>query len=195
MQDTSVSCSAGRRHSSDLATLWLWLRPAAAAPVPTPGLGTSRCLRCGHERKEEWNEGRKEGRREDRVIEVSSNWQNQEVSSHLCLNGHRKRVIPHLTAITTRKRLPYGQVEDDSHNEPGAWVILSLAPERTGDVKEEPAKESDSEDGHSHFQKLHLRAERKQGRNTQNCCLSHLPVSCLEMTEPQTIHKTDVSGP
>lgn len=53
-------------------------------------------------------------------------------------------------------------MEDDSHNEPGAWVILSLAPERTGDVKEEPAKESDSEDGHSHFQKLHLRAERKQ---------------------------------
>ena len=28
-----MSCSVGRRHCSDLALLWLWHKPAAAAPV------------------------------------------------------------------------------------------------------------------------------------------------------------------
>ena len=29
----AMSCSVGHRHDSDLALLWLWCRPAAAAPV------------------------------------------------------------------------------------------------------------------------------------------------------------------
>ena len=29
----AVSCGVGRRHSWDLALLWLWRRPAAAAPI------------------------------------------------------------------------------------------------------------------------------------------------------------------
>ena len=28
-----VTCGAGRRHGSDLALLWLWLRPGATAPI------------------------------------------------------------------------------------------------------------------------------------------------------------------
>ena len=32
----ALSCGAGRRHGSDLAWLWLWHRPAATAPIPTP---------------------------------------------------------------------------------------------------------------------------------------------------------------
>ena len=28
-----MSCGVGRRHGSDPALLWLWLRPAAAAPL------------------------------------------------------------------------------------------------------------------------------------------------------------------
>ena len=28
-----MSCGVGRRHSSDLALLWLWYRPAAVAPI------------------------------------------------------------------------------------------------------------------------------------------------------------------
>ena len=30
----AVSCGVGRRRSSDLVLLWLWWRPAAAAPIP-----------------------------------------------------------------------------------------------------------------------------------------------------------------
>ena len=29
----AMSCGVGRRHSSDLALLWLWYRPAATAPI------------------------------------------------------------------------------------------------------------------------------------------------------------------
>ena len=28
-----MSCGVGRRHSSDLALLWLWCRPVATAPI------------------------------------------------------------------------------------------------------------------------------------------------------------------
>ena len=28
-----MSCGVGRRRGSDLALLWLWYRPAAAAPI------------------------------------------------------------------------------------------------------------------------------------------------------------------
>ena len=28
-----MSCGVGRRHSSDLAWLWLWRRPGATAPI------------------------------------------------------------------------------------------------------------------------------------------------------------------
>ena len=28
-----MRCDAGRRHGSDLALLWLWCRPAVAAPI------------------------------------------------------------------------------------------------------------------------------------------------------------------
>ena len=30
-----MSCGIGRRHGSDLALLWLWRRPADAAPIQT----------------------------------------------------------------------------------------------------------------------------------------------------------------
>ena len=30
----AMSCGVGRRRSSDLVLLWLWWRPAAAAPIP-----------------------------------------------------------------------------------------------------------------------------------------------------------------
>jgi len=29
-----VSCGVGHKHGSDPALLWLWYRPAAAAPIP-----------------------------------------------------------------------------------------------------------------------------------------------------------------
>ena len=29
----AMSCGVGHRHSSDLSLLWLWCRPAAAAPI------------------------------------------------------------------------------------------------------------------------------------------------------------------
>ena len=34
IKDLAVSCGVGPRHSSDLALLWLWCRPAAVAPIP-----------------------------------------------------------------------------------------------------------------------------------------------------------------
>ena len=40
-----MSCGVGGRHSSDLALLWLWCRPAATAPDWTPSLGTSMCCK------------------------------------------------------------------------------------------------------------------------------------------------------
>ena len=36
----------GRRCGSDMALLWLWLRPAAVAPIRPPSLGTSICRGC-----------------------------------------------------------------------------------------------------------------------------------------------------
>ena len=38
----AVGCGVGHRHISDLALLWLWHRPTAAA-LTTPILGTSIC--------------------------------------------------------------------------------------------------------------------------------------------------------
>ena len=32
--DVVVSCGIGQRFGSDPALLWLWLRPAAAVPIP-----------------------------------------------------------------------------------------------------------------------------------------------------------------
>ena len=47
-----MSCGIGHRHGSDLALLWLWHRPAAAAPNSTPSLGTSYATGAALKRKE-----------------------------------------------------------------------------------------------------------------------------------------------
>ena len=46
----AVSCGVGCRHSSDSTLLWLWCRPAAAAPIQL-SLGTYMCCGCGPEKK------------------------------------------------------------------------------------------------------------------------------------------------
>ena len=46
-----MSCGVGCRRGSDPAWLWLWCRPAAAAPIGPPSLGISICRRCGHKKK------------------------------------------------------------------------------------------------------------------------------------------------
>ena len=33
VKDLAVSCDVGRRHCLEPALLWLWLRPAAVAPI------------------------------------------------------------------------------------------------------------------------------------------------------------------
>ena len=44
------SCGVGHRHGSDLAWLWLWRRPAAAALIG-PLAWEFPCCRCGPEKK------------------------------------------------------------------------------------------------------------------------------------------------
>ena len=46
-----MSCGVGHRRGSDLARLWLWRRPAAAAPIQPPSLGTSICHKRGPKKK------------------------------------------------------------------------------------------------------------------------------------------------
>ena len=46
----AVSWSVGCRHGSDLAWLWLWRRPAAAALIG-PLAWEFPCCRCGPEKK------------------------------------------------------------------------------------------------------------------------------------------------
>ena len=46
-----MSYSVGHRHSSDLALLWLWHRPAATAPTQPVALGTFICCGCGPKKK------------------------------------------------------------------------------------------------------------------------------------------------
>ena len=46
-----MSCGVGRRHSSDLAWLWLWRRPGSYNCDWIPRLGTSMCHRCGHKKQ------------------------------------------------------------------------------------------------------------------------------------------------
>ena len=42
-----MSCSAGHRHSSDLALLWLWHRPEALALIhSSPSMGIFICCGC-----------------------------------------------------------------------------------------------------------------------------------------------------
>ena len=43
---TAVSYGVGHRRGSDPELLWLWCRPAAAAPMGPPSLGTSICYGC-----------------------------------------------------------------------------------------------------------------------------------------------------
>ena len=47
----AVSCDVGGRDGSDLALLWLWCQPAAAALIRTLSLGASVCLGCGPKKK------------------------------------------------------------------------------------------------------------------------------------------------
>ena len=52
----AMSCGVGRRHSSDLALLWLWCRPAATAPIRPlawePPYATGAALEEDKEKKE-----------------------------------------------------------------------------------------------------------------------------------------------
>ena len=45
-----MSCDVGRRHSLDLALLWLWRRPAAVAPIRPlawePPYASGAALKC-----------------------------------------------------------------------------------------------------------------------------------------------------
>ena len=51
-----MSCGVGHRCSSDPALLWLWHRPAAAAPTRPLAWETSTCHRCGPKKKRKWVE-------------------------------------------------------------------------------------------------------------------------------------------
>ena len=62
-----MSCGVGHRDSSDLALLWLCHRPAAAALIGLPSLGTFIC--CGR------------GPKKDKK-------QKQPQISNLCASGH-----------------------------------------------------------------------------------------------------------
>ena len=50
----AVNCGVVDRQGSDLVWLWLWHRPAAAAPFLTPSLGTSMCLGCSPRKKDSY---------------------------------------------------------------------------------------------------------------------------------------------
>ena len=50
----------GCRCGLDLALLWLWLRPAATAPIRPPSLGASICLTCGPKRAKRQKKKRRE---------------------------------------------------------------------------------------------------------------------------------------
>ena len=65
-----MNCGVVCRHSWDLAWLWLWHRPAAAAPIQPPAWelpyakGVVLKKKKKERRKERKKEGRKEGRKE-----------------------------------------------------------------------------------------------------------------------------------
>ena len=56
-----MSCGVGHRHGSDLAFLWLWCRPEAAAPIgllawEPPGAAKNKKEKKREEEEEErWN--------------------------------------------------------------------------------------------------------------------------------------------
>ena len=47
----AMSCGVGHRCSSDPTLLWLWRKPAAAALIQIPSLGTFTCHRYGPEKQ------------------------------------------------------------------------------------------------------------------------------------------------
>ena len=64
-----MSCGVGRRHSLDLALLWLWCRPAGAAPILPLNCKLLYATHITLKSKKRRKEGRKEKERRKEMKE------------------------------------------------------------------------------------------------------------------------------
>ena len=78
-----MSCGVGHRLSSDLALLWLWPRPAAAAPIWPLAWEPPYAMGVALKKKNKKLKGKKKGRKE-----TSPNY--LILSGHKCLKTFQK---------------------------------------------------------------------------------------------------------